>query len=308
MHLFVKVIELNSFSAAAEELNIAHSTISKQISSLENNLNVQLIVRTTRKIRPTDEGIQFYKHCINIIGAVDNAWHSVSSSNTSACGCVRISAPSSLASRFLCRAISLTRNRFPELKIQLNVDDSTVDLVENHFDLTIRVGELENSSNIAQRIFTSKMTLCASPEYFQRTPAPKTPEDLKALNCLTYTYNGQQPTWLLLDPHTQQPLPTQVNGSFQADDCDLLCQVARCNEGLVYLPDFIVRRHIDKGELTVVMPEFHHNNIPIYVVYPPSKERPEKVKVFVDILKSVFKEPALSYDYQEFKSLDRQAE
>jgi len=296
MQLYVKVIELNSFSAAAEELNLANSTISKQIKNMEEKLSAQLIFRTTRKIRATEVGIKFYDHCVNILNSVNSAMESVKLLDNQPSGFLRLTAPNSFSKRYLAQAIAIASKKFPELKIELYPDDLVVDIIKGGYDLTIRTGELVDSTYVAQRLFSSRMVLCASPEYIKSAGEPQEIDCLDQFNCLTYKQNGEPLSWSFHNKLTNEYTSKSITGSIKSDSCDFLCQVSISGEGIVYLPYFIVQSYIKSGELVELLKEEKGTFMPINVVYPPGRSRPEKVRSFVNILKMVLEKEIKSHE------------
>lgn len=264
---------------------------------MEDNLGTQLIYRTTRKIRPTEAGLQFYQHCIKIIGAIDVAWKCVGESENLAAGILRVSAPISFARLYMGEVIATANKIFPELEIELYPDDTVVDLIDGGYDLTIRAGELENSTLVAQRLFTTRMVLCASPECLKKSGRPETLDGLGMYNCLTYRQAGEEAVWRFYDRNSRQTVSRLVRGSFRTDSCDLLCQVALRGDSIVCLPEFVVREYLDDGQLIQLLPELDGMPVPINVVYPPGRSRPEKVKAFVGVLKSALN--AIDIDHFE---------
>ncbi len=289
MQLFGRVVELNSFSAAAEEINSCHSTVSKKISNLETKLGVKLLYRTTRKIWATEAGQEYYIHCKNITQAVDAAKDSVDKFNGTPTGVLRLSAPVPLARKYLCGVISKTRALFPQLSVEVYADDAYSNLVEQGYDLAIRVGESKNSNLISQRLFTTSLLMCASPKYLELNGTPTSIYDLEKHNCLTHRQGRASALWKLYIGNGNKPQNIEVNGSLKANNCDMLCEAARIGEGIIYIPSFVVESDIQNGSLVSLLPENTGVPVGMYVLYPAKGLRPEKVRVFVNVLKEELK-------------------
>lgn len=289
MRLFERVVELNSFSAAADEFNTCHSTVSKKISNLEKSLGVKLLYRTTRNIWATEVGQEFYLHCKNITQAVEAAKNSIGRFNDAPTGVLRLSAPVPLARKYLCAVVSKTRSLFPQLSVEVYADDAYSNLVEQGYDLSIRVGESKNSNLVSQRLFTTSLLLCASPKYLDLNGAPSSIYDLERHNCLTHRQGRATSLWEFYTRNRNQLQNIEVNGSLKANNCDMLCEAARIGEGIIYTPSFVVEADIQNGSLVSLLPENTGVPVGVYVLYPAKGLRPEKVLAFVNVLKEELK-------------------
>jgi len=289
MQLFSRVVVLNSFAAAAEEINSCHSTVNKKISNLEAKLGVKLLYRTTRRIWATEAGRDFYIHCKSITQSVNAAKESVGKPGTAACDALHLSAPTPLARKHLCRAIAKICRHLPQLTIEVHADDTYSNLEEQGYDLAIRIGESKNSNLISQSLFTTKLLLCAAPKYLKTHGSPNNISELEQHNCLTHRQGRGHNLWEFYTGKENQLHNLQVSGSLKTNNCDMLCEAARIGEGIIYAPAFIVETDIKNGALVSLLPENTGVPVGVYVLYPAKGLRPEKVRTFINTLKEELK-------------------
>ncbi len=286
MAVFAEVVEAESFSGAARELGISKSAVSKQVGRLEDRLGVRLLNRTTRRLSLTEAGETFYQASRRVLDQAEAAETAVSSLAAAPRGHLKLNAPMSFGFLHLAKAIPLFHARYPQIVVDATLNDRFVDLVEEGYDLAIRIGEMRDSSLVARRLAPSRAVLCASPDYLARHGAPLRPEDLAGHDCLIYSNLDYRDEWRFAGPRGQSAV--KVQGPFHANNGDALCAVALAGLGIVRLPSFIVGEHLLAGRLVPLLCDRPLPAQGIYAVYPHSRNLSAKVRAFVDFLAEHF--------------------
>lgn len=282
MRAFLQVARLGSFSAAAEEMGLSKAMISKHISRLENQLDVQLINRTTRHLSLTEVGIAYRDRIREILNEIEETESAVSSLNAEPRGALRLMAPTSFGAFHITRAVSEYQCLYPEVSIDLQLTERTPDIVEEGLDMAIRVGNLEDSSLVARKLADVRSVVCASPEYLQKHGVPREPADLRRHNCLIYTPRAPVHEWQFSDGN--DAFSVAVNGNVRSNVGDALRVAAIQGCGLAQLPTYIVGLDIEAGRLTAVLEDFEGPVRPMYAVYQHRRHLSAKVRTFVDFL------------------------
>lgn len=286
MEIFAEVVEAEGFSAAARNLGVSKSAVSKQVARLEDGLGVRLLNRTTRRLSVTEAGATFYEACRRVLDEAEAAERTVSNLSAQPRGLLKLNAPMSFGFLHLARAIPEFHARFPQITIDAVMNDRFVDLVQEGYDLALRIGNLRDSSLIARRVAPCRAVVCASPDYLARRGRPERPEDLKGHDCLLYTNNQQPREWQLLGPGGLQTV--KIDGPLLANNGDALCRAALGGLGIARLPTFIVGQHLRAGRLEAVLPGYPVPEQGIHAVYPHSRNLSVKVRVFIDFLADYF--------------------
>lgn len=283
---FVRVAETGSFSEAARRLNLSKSMISRQVSALEADLGVRLLHRTTRSLSPTEAGKAYLERCQRILADLDEANELVSHLQAVPRGKLRVSAPLSFGISHLAACLPKFLERHPEIQLEMGFTDRHVDLVEEGWDVAVRIGRLADSSLIVRRLAPIRRVAAAAPSYLERRGAPLRPEDLVSHDCLSHS-NLRQSDWRFLGADGK-PMQVEVSGRFQADNGDVLRVMALAGLGVVLLPSFFLGDDIRAGRLVQVL----HHAIPmdtaLYAVYPHGRHLSPKVRAFVDFLAEMF--------------------
>ncbi|KAB7627837.1 LysR family transcriptional regulator [Alkalilimnicola sp. S0819] len=290
MQSFVQVVNQGSFSAAARQLGISKSMISKQVAGLEQHLQARLLNRSTRRLALTQAGSEYYERCQGILEEVAAAEASVSRLQLSPRGKLRLNAPLSFGLRHVAPRLSEFLHRYPELELDVDYNDRFVDLVEEGYDLAIRVSRQQDSSLHARPLARTRILLCASPEYLRRAGTPATLAELSEHSCLCYSYQPYQNHWRLTDSRGEQrQIP--VSGRMRANNGGALLSAAIAGEGIILAPDFLAAEALASGELLSFMQDHRPEELVVQAVYPRTRHVPAKVRAFVDFLVEVFKEP-----------------
>ena len=243
MAVFAKVVDSASFAAAARHFGMSPAMVSKHVQTLEDRLGVRLLNRTTRKVSPTEAGQDYYERAVRILAEMEDAETIASDMQTSPRGELRVTAPVSFGTHVLAPAVADYLVEYPDVSIDLNLDDPYVDLVERRLDVGIRFGHLENSSLIARKLFTLEIILCGSPVYLERNGTPHKPADLAKHRCLIYTHAAPLRLWSFIDRDGKEEV-ANVSGRFHANSGDVLLPPALSGCGLLLAPDYLVKDHL----------------------------------------------------------------
>lgn len=283
MKVFVAVIEAGSFAGAADRLGMSKAMASKYVSSLEDHLGTRLLNRTTRRLSVTESGSAFHQRCVQILADVAEAEQVAGHLSAAPRGTLKITMPLAFGQHRLGPLVADYVQRYPEVRLDLSLSDRRVDLVEEGFDLAVRIGALPESGLIARKLGSDRAVVCASPAYLQRHGAPKTPDELAGHSCLGYTYTNSGDEWRMHDPAgAERAVP--IAGAIKADNGDMLRLAAISGAGLIFQPLFIVADDLAAGRLVQVLADYPSAELGIYALYPSRKHLSAKVRTFVDFL------------------------
>jgi DNA-binding transcriptional LysR family regulator len=278
---FTKVVEHGGFAAAARELRLSRSAVNKYVIELEQELGVQLLARTTRRVMPTENGQAYYERCRAILADLEEADLAVTRLQSEPRGLLRINAPMSFGTLHLGRAVADFMERYPQLQIQLVLSDQLIDPVQEGFDVTLRIADLPSSSLVARRIAPAVRVVCAAPSYLERRGVPKHPDDLRHHDCLAYGHLATGNQWKLVgadgDHWIRIPWTLCTNA-------EVLRDAAVCGRGIALLPTFIAGADLQDGRLRTILPDYKPPEISIYTVYPQTRHLSVKVRLFIDFL------------------------
>lgn len=292
LRAFVKVVETANFSEAGRRLRISRSAVSKYVAELEQDLGVQLLSRTTRRVMPTENGQAYYERAIAILADLDAADQAVTQSQAKPRGLLRVNAPMSFGTMQLGPAIAEFMKLYPDLQIQLALSDEHVDPVQDGLDVTLRIAELESSSLIARKLMPIDRIVCASPEYLHKHGTPKHPSDLRNHACLTYGYLSTGNQWKLSGKdgdHWINPRWTLC-----ANNAEVLRDAAVSGRGVAVLPVFIAEAALKSGELQSFLSDYKTPPLTLYAIYPPTRHLATKVRLFIDYLVKRFSKAAVA--------------
>lgn len=279
----VAVVETGSFSRAAERLDIAKSVVSRRISMLENELGVQLLQRTTRRQSLTDPGQQFYHRAVQILADLEEAEQSIVDTSAAIRGRLRLAAPLSFGLHRLNAALSMFMQRHPGIELALDLNDREINLVEEGFDMAVRIGVLRDSTLLARRLGSTQLVACASPEYLARHGTPQHPGELERHIGLHYANVPLKQAWQFATGG-REPLVAIPGIRMRANNGDALASAAAAGLGIINTPDFIVAELIERGRLVPVLTEYRHPPLGIYAVFPPGRLMPRRVRMLADFL------------------------
>lgn len=286
--VFAEVLETGSFSQAAQRLGIAKSSVSKKVSALEKQLGVRLIQRSTRKLRVTDEGRQLYHRCERIKVELLAAEEEMTRSRELPAGTVRISASPLIANTRLAGQMPRFFERYPEVNVELHLSEKQTDLIGEGMDMALRVGELADSSLIAQRLCTVNSVLCASPAYLTGKSKPQEPADIEHHHFLSWQAPGRAAYSQLLFRKGARNYRAKLTSHFVSTDAMSIKEAAINGGGLAVLPDFSIQEDVDNGLLEILLPEYHIHAFPLSLVYPQRQQVTAKGRAVADFIKEVF--------------------
>ena len=278
--VFVSVAEAGGFSAAAKELGQSKSAASRQIAALEEDLGAQLLKRSTRSVKLTDSGYAYLERCRALLDDLDDADQAVAALQNEPRGLLKINAPMSFGVSHAAPAVADFMARYPELKVALILNDRFVDPYEEGFDVTLRIGALEDSSLAARKLAQIEMGLYASPAYIERHGRPRGPEDLKSHAILHYGRPSSQSAWALRGAREPLSVPYRLC----SNNGDALRVAATADLGITLIPAFLVRDEVQTGRLVTVLDGFEPKPIDLYAIYPPTRFLAAKVRLFIDFL------------------------
>jgi DNA-binding transcriptional LysR family regulator len=286
MEVFSRVVDAESFSEAARQLGMSRAMVSKHVLSLEDRLGARLLNRTTRRLSLTEVGAAYHERCKRIVSDAQEAEDAAGRLHAEPRGRLKVNAPMAFGIRHLAPAIPEFLERYPEVEIEMSMTDRFVDLIEEGYDVAVRIGRLAESSLIARRIAPIRNAVCGTPQYFEAHGTPKTPDDLVDHRCLIYTYPMPHEVWRFTGADRDYAVP--VTGNFRVNNGDALRAAALRGLGIAILPTFIVGGDLRSGALRAVLTEFRSPDAAVYAVYPHSRHLSTKVRSFVDFLAARF--------------------
>jgi DNA-binding transcriptional LysR family regulator len=282
MASFIAVVEEGNFTAAARRIGKTTALVSTHISQLEENLDVQLVTRTTRSIKLTSTGLNYYEEAKRVLDDIASLEAKVRQEHESLVGEIRITAPTTFGELVLAPLFADMIKNHPQLQIDLSLNDRFVDIVAEGFDMAIRIGQLEDSALIARKISTTKMVLCASPALIEKHGQPESPEDLQNLPCIFDT-NNRYNYWSFKDG--KKILNIKPNSIMKVNSAVAAGKLACAGLGICSSPQFAVQDALDIGNLVTVLDEFNQTEIPINVIYSHRKHLSAKVSAVLELIR-----------------------
>lgn len=288
MMTFAKVVETKSFSAAALALATSKSLVSKQIGNLESALGVRLLNRTTRRMSLTEIGAAYYEHCARIAQEIDAAAQTVTQLQAEPRGVLRLTSPVIFASLHLAPALGTFLQRYDQVEVELNATDRVVDIVEEGYDLAIRITDNPAPNMVARKIAPVRWVTCAAPAYLERCGTPRTLQELSKHQCLVYQgIPALRSGWRYQSGNREVSLP--VSGKFRVNNSEVLLQLALDGMGIVLFPTYILGQYLKSGRLVEILPDSVANaDTSLYATYLPNRYMQPKVRAFIDHLMAHF--------------------
>lgn len=287
LETFVRVVDSGSFSAVAREERTTQSAISKQVQALEAMIGARLLVRSTRSHSLTEAGQLFYERCLQVLDTLEEARIEVHRAEHEISGVLRVAAPVTFGRLHIVPRLAAFYERYPRIKVHLQLDDNFVDLVAAGIDVTFRVGELKDSRLIARRIGTAHRAVLASPAYLARHGEPQHPDELLQHNCLVYTGLATLNEWGFLAADGQ-PHQVRVDGNFESNSSEAIRQATCEGMGISYSTVWNFGDDIRAGRVKPILTRFRAHPLPLNVVFQPSRRPSLKVKRFVDYFAEAF--------------------
>jgi DNA-binding transcriptional LysR family regulator len=287
MEAFVRSVELASFSAAARELRLTPSTLSKLVTRLERALKVRLLTRTTRRIVPTPEGELFVARCRRILAEMEDAETELSRSRERPRGLLRLHLGVGVAMHLVVDSLPRFAERYPEVQVDLLIEDRRVDLVRENIDISVRPWPPEGTSLVVKKLFEFERVLCASPGYLKRHGRPRAPEDLARHRCMGVSSIPSHTRWLFRGPDGSRPV--EVLPAYAANNADCIYRFALGGMGIGRLNEFIVAKALSDGRLVPVLEDHHfEEHLSMLAIYPHERHRLPRVAAMLDFLARSF--------------------
>ena len=286
MAYFAEVVERGGFAAAGRALGLPKSRLSRRVAELEARLGVRLLQRTTRKLSLTEVGEVYHRHCMAMRDQADAAADAVAQAQTEPRGTIRIACPVTLAQTTLGEVMPLFLARYPLVKVDMRVSNRVVDLVEEGYDVAIRIATLPSSTLISKRLTSTRMVLCASPKYIKKHGAPAHPSELSGHAVLAYTYWSTKDEWHFDGPAGH--VSVRTNPCIHTNSGDTCRVAALAHQGIIMQPSFLVGDDLAAGTLVELIPQFHAMELGVYAVYPTRKHVSPKVRALIDFLSRHF--------------------
>lgn len=291
--IFARVVEQASFTRAADTLGIARSSVSAAVQELEGRVGARLLYRTTRKVSPTQDGVAFYERCQRVIADVEDTENLFRQTSARPSGKLRIDVPGRIGRLIVAPALPGFLDDYPEIDIDLGVTDRTVNLVEDGVDCVLRVGSLGDSGLIARPIGRLPLINVASPAYLALHGTPRTPDDLRDHRAINYASpsSGRVEDWEWLENGTLHRMQMQGRVTVNSAEAYIACCLAGL--GLIQIPAYDVRGHLEAGELVEIMPHHRAEPMPMALLYPHRQHLSRRLQVFADWLEALLRRQLL---------------
>jgi LysR family transcriptional regulator, regulator for bpeEF and oprC len=285
---FVRVVEAKSFAAAASQLGMTPSGVSRAVSRLESQLGARLLFRSTRSLRLTDDGAAFHARCKEILADLGEATEALGHARSHPVGKLRVAAHSAIGRSALIPNLAAFEQRYPDIRLELAMCDYHFDLNEEGYDCAIRMGELADSNLIARKLGYFSNVLCASPEYLRKYGAPQNIEDLKQHRCINYVYpsSGKPYQWQFDTPGGRIAL--DIDAHMLINDGESVIQAAVAGLGIIQIPHCLAASALAKGQLEIVMSDTISTGSPVWIVYPQKRHLSARVQAFIGWISELF--------------------
>jgi DNA-binding transcriptional LysR family regulator len=282
MSSFVAVVDAGSFVRGAEATGQSKAAVSRHVGELESRLGTRLMQRTTRRLSLTAEGQAFYTRCRELLAAVEEAEAELTASRSEPSGLVRVNAPLTYGILRLAPLWGRFMSRHPKVTLDVTLTDRVVDLVEEGYDLAVRISTLSSATLVSRRLATTRLRLCASPEYLKRYGRLKHPRDLAEHRVIAYSYLATPDAWQFVGP--DGAVSVRIKPCLFTNNGDTCRSAALDHQGIVLQPDFLVGEDLRRGALQEPLPAYRANELGIYAVYPTRKYLPLKTRMLIDFL------------------------
>jgi len=285
--IFVRVVELGSLSAAGRDMRLSAAVVSNRIARLEKDVGTRLLNRTTRHVSLTEEGSRYYDHCVVILNELEQAESAITSVNAEPRGPIKVTAPTVFGRLHVAPHVPRFLERHPQMQVRLHLTDALVDLVQERVDLAIRIAELTDSTSIVRTLAPNRRLIVASPDYLEKHPAPKEPEDLLDHNCLLLRFPGsKQFRWTVQG--REGPVTLRVSGNMDSNSGEALRDWCLAGNGLALKSLWEIVDDLNEGRLVPVLTDFPPPSHAIYAMYPHSQHVPPRVRAFIDFLAETY--------------------
>lgn len=289
MSTFVAVAEAGSFVAAADLIGVSKAAVSRHVAELEERLGVRLMHRTTRKLSLTDDGQRFLARCKDLLAAIDEAESELSATAGNPSGLIRVNAPVTFGTMHLAPLWGRFMDRYPRVTLDVTLGDRIVDLVEEGYDMAIRISNLPNSALVSRTLASTRMVLCASPRYLRAHGTPTDPSELTAHRTISFSYWVTRDEWHFAGPEGE--VIVRIKTGMHTNNGDTCRFAALDHQGIILQPDFLIGEDLRSGALVELMPEYRAVSLGVHAVYPTRKHLSLKVRRLIDFLAEAFQNP-----------------
>ncbi|HKI65143.1 MAG TPA: LysR family transcriptional regulator [Burkholderiales bacterium] len=290
MSIFAKVVSSGSLSAAARELGLSPAVVSRSLSALEARLGTRLVHRTTRSLHLTDEGVAYFESCTRILEEIEEADAAAAAGRDEPQGVLKVALPASFGHQHIAPLVPQFAARYPKLRLALSLSDRRVNVIDEGFDLAVRIAELEDSSLAARKLAPNRRVVCASPEYLRRHGTPRTPLELAKHNFLVANRgDGSFAMTIEYKGPAGKQGEVRVTGKYVCDNWEVLREWALAGLGVALKSTWDVRRQLEDGTLVPLCPGYTFDtDVAIYAVYPHRRHLPAKTRAFIDFMVESF--------------------
>ncbi|WP_018140371.1 LysR family transcriptional regulator [Thioalkalivibrio sp. ALJ7] len=282
MQIFVAVVEAGHFVHAAEALGLSKAAVSRAVNGLEERLGARLLHRTTRRLSLTSEGETFFGRSKLLLEELAAAEGEISERGTAVSGRLRINVPVSYGIQHLAPLWGAFTARHPRVELDVTLNDRSVDLVDEGFDLAVRIGTLDSSSLVARRLATTRMRICAAPDYLAASGLPAHPRELADHATIAYSYHATGDDWTLTGP--DGPVAVTTRPVLRSNNGETCVAAALAGQGIVYQPEFLLQPHLQTGALQALLPDWETATLGIHAVYPSRRYLLPKTRALIDFL------------------------
>lgn len=288
MQVFVRVVEANGFTRAAESLKMPKAFVTTLIQQLESRLGIKLLNRTTRHVSVTADGAAYYERCVRILADVEETEQSLGHVRRAPAGRLRVDVPASIGRTLFAQALPGFFVRYPEIKLEMGCTDRPIDLLEEGVDCVVRGGTLPDSGYVARRVGELEMVTCATPSYLAHYGVPATPEELASHRHINYFSSKTGKIFEFDFERNGSRVSFAADGPIAVNDSNAYLALGLTGLGIMQIPRYAVRDELAKGALVQVLPEWRSEPIPLHVLYPQNRHLSNKVRVFVDWVAEIF--------------------
>jgi DNA-binding transcriptional LysR family regulator len=287
LRAFTQVVMAGGFAAAARNMGTSRSAVNKLVIALENELGTQLLHRSTRVVTPTEAGLAFHERCMEILASLEEAERSITQLHEEPKGRLRVNAPMTFGTLHLAPALADFLAQYPDLQLQLTLNDRFIDPLEDGFDVTIRISQPPTSSSLISHFITAvELVLCAAPSYLEQHGTPTHPDQLRQHSCLHYGQLTTHDRWTLIGANATHVIP--ISGRLCSNNGEPLRDAAIRGLGITVLPRFIVEPDLEQGTLQQILSDYHLETLSMYVIYPVNRHLSMKVRLLLNFLKERF--------------------
>lgn len=296
MASFVSVVDEGTFIGAAHAVGSSKAAISRHLNDLEHRLGVRLLHRTTRSLSLTAEGQAFYARCRELLADLQNAESEITSQSGAPSGLLRVNAPLTFGVLHLAPLWGQFADLYPRVSLDVTLGDRVVDLIEEGYDLAVRISPITSPMLVSRKLASTRMVLCASPEYLAKHGTPTHPRELAAHRAIAYTYMTGGDEWAFTAP--EGPVSVHINAAIHTNNGDTCRLAALEHHGIILQPTFLIGTDLERGALVELMPQYRSVELDINAVYPTRKFLPLKVRRLIDFLVDAFRSPPWSEGVQ----------